>query len=222
MLISHKHKFIIIDIPKTGSRSLRETLIPLGIIDVVGKPQHGNFYQHGTITQCKRGFEDLGLDINDYFKYTRVRNPWNRFASFAFYTIQKAKQYEQVLSNKKEIGDCVIKNIDAMKLAHNQWFNIHKGNHQSLLKSVISQRDQSSYILNNGVNAIDMVDKFEDFEKSFQRFCEAVNINPVPELTHGNKGKYNIPWRDIYTQELIDMVAEKEKWVIDKFGYTFD
>ena len=222
MLISHKHKFIIIDIPKTGSRSLRETLIPLGIIDVRGKPRQGNFYQHGTIKQCKCGFEDLGLDINDYFKYTRVRNPWSRFASFAFYIIQKAEQYEQLLSNKIEIADCVIKNVDAMNRDYNQWVNNHKRNHQSLLRAIITKMlDQSSYILNNGVNAINMIGRFENFKTSFQQFCEAVNINPVPEIAHGNKGKYNMPWRDIYTQELIDMVAEKEKWVIDRFGYTF-
>ena len=37
MLISHSHKFVTIDIPKTGTRSMRETLNPLGIIDVIGK-----------------------------------------------------------------------------------------------------------------------------------------------------------------------------------------
>jgi len=43
MLISHKHKFITIDIPKTATRSLRETLLPQNIIDIVGSPLfHGN------------------------------------------------------------------------------------------------------------------------------------------------------------------------------------
>lgn len=37
MLISHKHKFITIDIPKTATRSLRETLLPQNIIDMQEK-----------------------------------------------------------------------------------------------------------------------------------------------------------------------------------------
>lgn len=222
MLISHKHKFITVDIPKTGSRSLRETLVPLGVIDIIGTHKQENFFQHATIKQVKNGFEELGLNINEYFKYSRVRNPWKRLASLVFYTIQKAEQYEQLLSNKIEITDCVIKNIGAMKRDHNQWFNNHKGNHQSLLRAIITNiPDQSSFILNNGVNAIDMIGRFEDFDKSFQNFCTTVGISPIPKLTHGNKGKYNMPWRDIYTQELIDMVAQKEKWVIDKFNYDF-
>ena len=86
MLISHKHKFITIDIPKTGTRTLRESLQPLGIIDVVGQPEWKNFYQHGSINDCELGFKDRGWDFENYFKFSVVRNPWKRYVSFFKWT----------------------------------------------------------------------------------------------------------------------------------------
>ena len=61
MLISHKHKFVTIDIPKTGTRSMRETLQPLGIIDIVG-PQSASvgFWQHSTALEVKKYFTKQG------------------------------------------------------------------------------------------------------------------------------------------------------------------
>ena len=70
MLISHRHKLITIDIPKTGSRSLRESLYPMGIIDVVGKPYPNEaFYQHGTALDCVRDFEKSNCNFHDYYYY---------------------------------------------------------------------------------------------------------------------------------------------------------
>lgn len=248
MLISHKHKFIIIDIPKTGSRSLRETLIPLGVVDIVGKPPHRkegwqkeNFFQHTTIKQVKNEFEKLGLNINEYFKYSRVRNPWKRLASIVFYTIQKAEQYKELAINKdkqthydimndvkqkaeehgERVSGCVVRDVNALKKSYDEWISCGKNLQKLLEKRINHWPKQSNFLLDDDKDIMDTIDRFEDFDNSFQNFCTTIGINPIPKLTHGNKGKYNIPWRDIYTQELIDRVAEKEKWVIDKFGYTF-
>ena len=94
MLISHKHKFITIDIPKTGTRSLRETLLPLNIIDVRGLPNlDSEFYQHDGAIRAKKQFSKKGWSWNDYFKFTIVRNPWNRYFSFFKYFKSYSEKY---------------------------------------------------------------------------------------------------------------------------------
>lgn len=186
MLISHKHKFITIDIPKTGTRTLRETLEPLGIIDVTGQPEWKNFYQHGSINDCELGFKARGWDFENYFKFSVVRNPWKRYVSF--FKWMKNNETRRVFS----------------------------------MEDIIKTRpSQDFYLLKNKNLAVDMVGQLENIEASFSSFCHKVGIKTIPELKHSNKSSYKKPYTEYYTQELIDMVAEKEKWVIDKFNYDY-
>jgi len=66
---------------------------------------------------------------------------------------------------------------------------------------------------------IDMFGRFESLETEFRRMTRA--RLPYREFPHEfNLGDRN--YRSYYTsQKLIDMVAKKHKWVIDKFGYRF-
>ena len=99
MLISHKYKFIIINIQKTGTTSLRRTLMPLNIVDVAGisAPISSNvkFHHHGTIKDAISSFKEEGWNIKEYFKYSIVRNPWDRYFSFFAYSKNKLNFYKE-------------------------------------------------------------------------------------------------------------------------------
>mgnify|MGYP000542150941 CR=1 FL=1 len=59
MLISHSHHFITVDVPKTGTRSIRTSLNSIGILDVVGEPNatKGNpFEQHASASSVRQAF----------------------------------------------------------------------------------------------------------------------------------------------------------------------
>ena len=108
MLISHKYKFITIDIPKTGTKTLRQTLLPVIPIDVIGKGDNPNdyFYQHCNVNACERGFKKRGWDFNSYKKFSTLRNPWKRYVSFLMYKINKGNDKCLVIDLiKKHEGD---------------------------------------------------------------------------------------------------------------------
>jgi hypothetical protein len=222
MLISHKYKFITIDIPKTGTRTLRETLRSVGAVDLHGKGENpkDHFYQHGNIIGCKKGFEERGWDFNNYLKFSMVRNPWKRYVSFLLYKIEKAKKYQKTSSEelkswssfKKFEGSQCLKHWDAFDRDENRF-----------LKAIINNNpNQESYIKNQkGCVGVDFIGQLESIYKDFAKFCEQVGVIPIPDLKHSNKGVYEKPYEKYYTQELIDMVAEKEKWVIGEFDYNF-
>ena len=189
MLISHSHKFITIDIPKTGTGSRRITLTPLGVIDYTGPPKAENgIHQHGTVVEAKRGFRGKGWCFDDYLKFSVVRNPWERYVSLY------------------------------------KWTNKKYPNINISLDNIISRsQSQDKYILNKDMSVgVDKIGRFENFNETFNMLCSSVDISPVPDLKHLNKTHYDNPLTEYYTQELIDMVTEKEKWVIDKFKYKFN
>lgn len=83
MRISHKHHFIWISKPKTGSVSYRALLDPYS--DVISTP-HPPFHHHTTLRKLKEIFHENGWDFNSYFKICPVRNPWNLLLSLYVYS----------------------------------------------------------------------------------------------------------------------------------------
>jgi hypothetical protein len=234
MLISHKHKFITIDIPKTGSRSVRESLLPLGIVDVHGQPNlDAEFYQHGSAIHAKKRFVKNGWNWNEYFKFTIARNPWQRYFSFFKYFKQKSERY----ANSKLMGDYLNSKSNVWQDSgfYQNWINQEiddcrqafdlfssSGNDQAILKNIIlSNNSQDSYYCDeSGKIIVDHIAEFDDLQTEFVLLCDQVGIQ-APTLKHGNKSSNSLNMHDIYNQQLIDLVAEKEKSVIQLKGYKY-
>jgi hypothetical protein len=216
MLISHKHKFITIDIPKTGTRSFRESLIPLDVVDIHGKPNlDSEFYQHDGVIRAKKQFIRHNFNWGDYFKFTIARNPWARYFSFFKYFKNYGEKYlrrdKSIKWREPEInqGKCCIE--------------LFKGkDDQTVLKNIIlNNNSQDSYYCDkNGEIIVDHIASFENLEDEFIFLCNQVGIN-APHLKHGNKSLQSQNMNEIYNQELIDLVAEKENRVIELKGYGF-
>ncbi len=216
MLISHKHKFITIDIPKTGSRSLRESLLPLGVLDLYGKPNlDSKFYQHDGVIRAKKQFAKNGWNWSDYFKFTVVRNPWVRYFSFFKYFISYGEKYLR----RDESIDWRDPQLNQGKIC----VELFKGkDDQAVLKKIIlnNNSQDSHYCDENGDIIVDHIARFENLKNEFVFFCNQVGID-APILKHGNKSKDSFNMSDIYNQELINLVAQKEKSVIQLNGYDF-
>tara|TARA_B110000483_G_C18090531_1_gene501784 strand:+ start:181 stop:843 length:663 start_codon:yes stop_codon:yes gene_type:complete len=216
MLISHKHKFITIDIPKTGTRSLRETFVPQNIIDIVGEPNlNADFYQHGTAQQCLNSLQELNKNFADYFSFTIVRNPWDRYYSFFKYFKEYAKKYK----NKDESITWNAPEINQGKMCEELFAN--KTDEIVLRSIILNNSCQSDYYTNeNGEIMVSHIAKFENLNKEFELLCNKVNVNYSP-LFHGNKSTIKSSYHDAYTQDTIDLVAKKEGVVIKLKNYGY-
>jgi hypothetical protein len=67
---------------------------------------------------------------------------------------------------------------------------------------------------------INHIAEFENLQNEFTLLCDQVDITP-PALEHGNKSPNLQNMHEIYNQELIDLVAQKEKHVIQLKGYEY-
>lgn len=215
MLISHKHKFITIDIPKTGTRSFRESLYPLGVVDIHGEPNlNAEFYQHDRAIRAKKQFSKNNWNWNEYFKFTIVRNPWARYFSFFKYF----KNYGEKYLRRDESINWQESQRNQGKLCVELFKN---KDDQTVLKNIIlnNESQDTYYCDESGEIIVDHVASFEDLSNEFIFLCNQVEIN-APHLRHGNKSVQSQNMRDVYNQELIDLVSEKEKSVIELKGYN--
>lgn len=218
MLISHKHKFITIDIPKTGTRSMRLSLEPLGIIDIVGVPyatKDNPFEQHGSALSAKNQFIKKNWNWSEYYKWIIVRNPWERYFSFFKYFKSYGEKY---LRRDKSISWGPVQ-VNQGKMC----VDLFRGkSDMQVLRNIISNHaSQDSYYCNdNGEIIVNYLASFENLENEFIFLCEQFGISP-PILQHGNKSSNSQNMYDIYNQYLIDLVAQKEKNIIQLKNYDY-
>jgi hypothetical protein len=104
MLISHKHKWIFIHIPKNGGSSATNALNSYA--DVEGAdhkelmegctPKNDridlSFFQHDTASMIKEKLKEQGYDYDSYYKFGIARNPWSRIVSKWTYWHKLAEQ----------------------------------------------------------------------------------------------------------------------------------
>jgi hypothetical protein len=218
MLISHSHHFITIDVPKTGTRSIRTSLNLIGILDVVGEPnatKSNPFEQHASALFARQAFIRNGWVWENYYKWTIARNPWERYFSFFKYF----KSYGEKYMCRDESINWREPEINQGKLCVELFKN--KDN-QTVLKNIIfNNNSQDSYYCDeSGKIIVDHIAEFEDLQNEFLLLCDKVGIQ-APTLQHDNKSVNSLNMHDIYNQELIDLVANKEKSVIELKGYKF-
>ena len=187
LLINHKYKWAYIHIPKTGGSSITEILSNIDGTETI--------MSHGTINE-------LG-NIEDYFIFTFVRNPFTRLASWYDHTKRDGKS--QSFSN-------FIQRIDSL---HYLYFpQTYFTNHGK-----------------TNTKKISFVGKYENFNDDLKSVLKKLNINNIniPHLnknlmweTHPNLNSdklYKFYYNDIWMK---DWVREKYKDDFKFFNYELD
>ena len=145
---------------------------------------------------------ELDLNIENYFVFTFVRNPWSRLVS---YYSQMKRPINLKDSNRKKLYD----------LANGSTFC----NFLKKLNKFAGGKDvQNNFYLLNGT-PIDFIGRFENLQEDFNVVCDKIGI-PRQELPHKNKSKHK-HYTEYYDEETKQIVAETYAKDIEYFGYEF-
>jgi hypothetical protein len=139
MIISHEHKFICIDPPKTGTNYRQNILIKYG--------EYIKGYQHANFNEIKNLFPDMSFE--DYFVFTFVRNPWRRYFSW-FNFLHRETPRDQIPPREFSVFIKTMLNEDHLKISKPQsfWF-MDKGNiNVDFIGSLENMTQDMNYILN--------------------------------------------------------------------------
>lgn len=208
MIISHRHRFIFVAVPKTGTHSVRQALREhLGPEDIeqVGLFVNKRFpypelaaigHGHLSLRQV-RPF--LGEDrFAEYFKFAFVRNPFDRFVSYcAFMTRDRPGLFD---ANPRAV-------------MHDILFRLRPMQH-------ILFRPQYELLVDAaGALATDQVGRVEDMQASYDEACRRIGLasQRLEQVNSSRRGGY----RQYYDQALIDGITALYARDLELFGYTF-
>jgi len=221
-VISKKHKFIFGHIPKTAGNAIHNVLVDYSECrlkcNAVGKnnPREDNYlddfgieYPLGNIGIIKHSSlkayyslwdESIYGSLDDYLKFTVVRNPWDRAISLYFYMIHvvNPKAKRSYYEDRRSIDKKKFKQIMSRKCGSSQFDFI----------DVPSQ----------GVK-VDVILKFENLQADFDSLCSKIGIpgKKLPKVNAGRHKHYTKYYDDEMNQFILDAYAKD----ISYFNYEF-
>lgn len=190
-MINNKRKIIFIHVPRTGGTSVKAAL-------EFGRSKRRGIGYHERWDLVKQSDP---IAWQEYFKFSIVRNPWDRVYSIYTYYRYGGKKVTKVDPSKmpSSFGDFVYDlagNLDKLGIGYTQ----------------------SEFI----GEELDFVLRFEYLREDFSKMCELANIRPEPYLPHARRSEREEDYFFQYSRHMREIVAFYFKEDIERFNYTFD
>lgn len=220
-MISESKKFLFIHYPKTGGNSIQKALLEYSVDALV--PTHftrrsgynedfrtynSNYktHKHSTLNNYRQELEpEL---FKSLFKFTTVRNPWDRMISYYFSPHRQNSEW-----NREDFVE-FVKKIPVLRL-----FTVSKSNFRTIRK--FNNFRYRYRIPGMPLDAeMDFIMKFENLENDFLTVCKRLGIPEVslPKLNKSKRKHYS----NYYDDELVKLVGNRF-WEEVKFGnYKFE
>jgi hypothetical protein len=194
MIVSDQHKFLYLSIPKTASGVTQDWFQRFGWCPSRMAPTN-----HLTIDQMIK-HPRVGIDRwNSYKKTVFRRNPWDRYVSLFLW----------------------IRTINSRHPNRNQFptFADYVGSGGE------TGQHQRDFIFNKeGKVIVDFVGCFETLKDSMDEMADFLGLQRPTHIGHTNlnSNKNRVHYSKYYTEQwMIDAVAERERFLIDAYGYKF-
>jgi hypothetical protein len=183
---SNKQKYVWFRTAKCGTRSIL-------------------FFLNNNTDICVNGYNvQFDNSWKDYFKFSIVRNPWDRLVS----TWNDKVQHQWSEHDKNPYRIKVFKKYKDK-------------DYDFFVKNVIPSEDIHTECLSNLIDltVVDFIGRFENFQQDFHTICDKIGI-PQQELPHKNATKHK-HYTEYYNDETRQIVAEKYAKDIEYFNYEF-
>lgn len=193
------YKCLFIHIPKAAGISINKTLF-------------GNFGGgHATIDWYLRKYGTR--TVNQYFKFTFVRNPWDRLYS-AFLFLQQGGLNEE----DKEFFKNNLQDIYSFESFVMNWLSPERLQaywHFIPQYQFVTSKQNREKIL------VDFIGRYEHIEEDFGYICKKLHLQNKQLLQLNTSALRNNNYREAYTKEMVEKVAHLYSEDINFFNYHF-
>lgn len=191
-MIGHKNKYIYIHINKCAGTTIQyvlknnyggEFLYTSEDVEHTRHKGHVTASQYSTCSHWK-----------EYFKFSFVRNPWDK-------ELSDYKYYKKMKSTYLHFEEYLNRRTNLSKIKY--W----NSNQLDWLRS------------SNGIIELDYIGRFENLQHDFNVVCDRIGISRI-DLPVKNKTVHE-HYSEYYTGKCKDIVAERYAEDIKYFGYEF-
>ena len=213
-MISHKYKCIFVEVPKTGSTSIRTIIgFPpkshLNIWQIKYNMQHYWTHYGGKKNKLleilylllpeKKRNEIGSKQFNSYFKFGFVRNPWDRVVSLYF-----RKEGLQMRD----------------KITFDEFVSWIKYSSSTCVHPVPHVNQLDWFVDPHGNILVDFIGKFEALQNDWQTISNKLGIKQ--NLSHKKKNpSKDKHYTEYYSKKTKEIIEDKFRRDIEFFGYKF-
>lgn len=210
-IVCRAYKFIYFPVPKVACSSMKRLIADLCELEQKPNPHCIDFeFVSGRQLQ----------DFQDYFRFTVVRNPWNRLVSCYKHKIQ---HFSRVNNGRLFIGFERYNKILPIKAFYPEMSFDQFVKAVCLIPDVLSDehfRSQKRLISDpKGHLLVEKVIKYENFDKDLTSIFKILGVPDlnIPHVNRTNPSNY----RHYYDTQLKNLVARRYRSDIEMFGYIF-
>lgn len=161
-------------------------------------------FKHNTLANHILAIQDKGIDPDDFYKITTVRNPWDTVVSWYFWDKHQAKhsnKHNQLVGFTDNISfdDYVKRSFEGQMLRK--------------FESMIYHEDRV---------CIDFSIRFEHYKQDAERIFKRFGLSWPEQAYNSYSRPPNTPYRDMYknlnTKNMVELMS---KSLIELYGYKF-
>ena len=229
-IVSPNNRFVYTYIPKVACSSLKMALAPHFGVDVnisdAAKENVFNDLQsfeamHAANWPILPKHVLLSDQTWDYLKFAIVRNPWDRLVSCYKNKILASGNTNDFYENG--VHRALLKNYG--DIFHSSMTFEDFAQAVCNIPDEIAEdhfRSQHTFVTHRDKLIVDRVGKLENIEEEWAYLCANINIdNKLENINVSSNSGTKRAYKDYYTDELCDKVAERYQKDIEMFGYDF-
>jgi hypothetical protein len=221
MPFSDEHKCIFVHIPKTGGTSIENLL---------GMDRASNLYhrrnkvdgvppQHLPIGEIRKKVgEEKYLN---YFKFTFIRNPYDRMVSEFFYR-RKMSWFPKIPNMRWDSFREFMENVFVKLKDAEDWQEIRRGKFDAHLETQISfLGDMDIHEHGWQTNELNFLGKYEFLQQEFDRICK-LDLGIEPQTLQRWNESEHLTYTHYYDSHTKKLLEDNYKEDIEIFRYTYE
>ena len=207
MIISHKHRYVFVQLPRTGTTSIGRELV-----EKYDGQRMRNFERHVTYD---RFFRHATEEEKQYFVFSCIRNPLDKTASLYF---KYKSDHHAYLDPKKKRRENIL--VGAVRKRQFKYVQKERASFASFLEKFFKLPYDDWSCLSH--DKFDSIVRFENIDADFAEVLKKLNIEQEGSLPKSNRtAKDANSYLEVYTPD----IRRHAMWIFApymvRWGYEF-